>query len=181
MRILRSVRAQPVRCRMLRSRVRSLLSRKGAAVEVAHDEQGSDRLLPMLRRASKKGLNLAVVGEAPELPFGPEQFDAVVAALVITHFVDCAAGLDDFLRVLKPGGKLGVTTWAAGSSNYARLWRETAEQFAGAVALAQTIDTYQPGSDPFTEPGRVAEALRGAGFENIQNVCGELLISHRNQ
>ena len=63
----------------------------------------------------------------------------------------------------KSGGKLGVTAWAAGTSQPARLWRHIAESFAGEQALRQTIDAYQPWSDRFSDPGHIVSVLQGAG------------------
>ena len=128
---------------------------------------GLEPSLPMLQLAVEKGLRLAVVGEAPALPFDAEQFDAVIASLVITHFARYEDGLRDLVRVLKSGGKLGVTTWAAGGSEPARVWRHTAESFVDAQALQQIIDTHHPGSDRFTDPRNVASALQGAGLKDI--------------
>jgi hypothetical protein len=71
------------------------------------------------------------------------------------------------VRVLKHGGKLGVTAWAAGRSEHARLWRHIAESFAGTQAVRRTIDTHQPWSDWFTDPGHVASALRGSGLRTV--------------
>ena len=67
----------------------------------------------------------------------------------------------------KSGGKLGVTAWAAGTSQPARLWRHIAESFAGEQALRQTIDAYQPWSDRFSDPGHIVYALQGAGLKDV--------------
>lgn len=53
----------------------------------------------------------AVAGAAPGLPFRGRAFDAAVASLVIGHFADYRPALADVVRVLRPGGRLGLTTW----------------------------------------------------------------------
>ena len=68
---------------------------------------------PMLRKAQHRvralGLSnvetLAVM-DAKHLAFADGSFDAVVAQYVITAVPDPEATLDDFIRVLKPGGEL---------------------------------------------------------------------------
>jgi phosphatidylethanolamine/phosphatidyl-N-methylethanolamine N-methyltransferase len=74
---------------------------------------GVDISEPMLRKAQARvralGLSnvetLAVM-DARNLAFGDGSFDAVVAQYVITAVPDPEATLDDFVRVLKPGGEL---------------------------------------------------------------------------
>jgi phosphatidylethanolamine/phosphatidyl-N-methylethanolamine N-methyltransferase len=74
---------------------------------------GVDISEPMLRRAQARvralGLSnvetLAVM-DGKNLAFGDGSFDAVVAQYVITAVPDPEATLDDFVRVLKPGGEL---------------------------------------------------------------------------
>jgi len=74
---------------------------------------GVDISEPMLRKAQARvralGLSnvetLAVM-DAKHLAFGDGSFDAVVAQYVITAVPDPEATLDDFVRVLKPGGEL---------------------------------------------------------------------------
>src|SRR5262249_58546089 len=55
--------------------------------------------------------SLLVAGAAPGFPFPDETFDVVVANLVLSHFRDTAAGTVELVRVLRPGGRLGVTAW----------------------------------------------------------------------
>ena len=74
---------------------------------------GVDISEPMLRKAQERvralGLSnvetLAVM-DAKNLAFKDGSFDAVVAQYVITTVPDPEATLDDFVRVLKPGGEL---------------------------------------------------------------------------
>jgi len=74
---------------------------------------GVDISEPMLRKAHERvrTLNLTnvdtlAVMDAKNLAFPPDFFDAVVAQYVITAVPDPEATLDDFVRVLKPGGEL---------------------------------------------------------------------------
>ena len=74
---------------------------------------GVDISEPMLRKAHQRvrSLNLTnvetlAVMDAKNLAFANDHFDAVVAQYVITAVPDPEATLDDFIRVLKPGGEL---------------------------------------------------------------------------
>jgi phosphatidylethanolamine/phosphatidyl-N-methylethanolamine N-methyltransferase len=74
---------------------------------------GVDISEPMLRKAQERvrALKLAnvetlAVMDAKNLAFPDGFFDAVVAQYVITAVPDPEATLDDFIRVLKPGGEL---------------------------------------------------------------------------
>jgi phosphatidylethanolamine/phosphatidyl-N-methylethanolamine N-methyltransferase len=74
---------------------------------------GVDISEPMLRKAQERvrALNLTnvetlAVMDAKNLAFADSSFDAVVAQYVITAVPDPEGTLDDFVRVLKPGGEL---------------------------------------------------------------------------
>ncbi|MEV8566703.1 class I SAM-dependent methyltransferase [Streptomyces sp. NPDC051322] len=47
----------------------------------------------------------------PELPFPDSSFDAAVANFVVNHVEDPWAALTELRRVVRPGGRLAVTTW----------------------------------------------------------------------
>lgn len=61
-------------------------------------------------RAGKEGLGGLVefrVGDAYNLPFGPDTFDVVITGFV-SQFFDAEKAFREFARVLRPGGLLGV-------------------------------------------------------------------------
>src|SRR5919108_5056691 len=74
---------------------------------------GIDLSEPMLRKAdarvSRLGLRnvegLAVM-DAEHMAFPDNSFDVIVAQLVVTTVPDPEATLDEFVRVLKPGGEI---------------------------------------------------------------------------
>jgi phosphatidylethanolamine/phosphatidyl-N-methylethanolamine N-methyltransferase len=74
---------------------------------------GVDISEPMLRKAHERvrreklaNVESLAVMDAKNLAFADNYFDAVVAQYVITAVPDPEATLDDFIRVLKPGGEL---------------------------------------------------------------------------
>jgi phosphatidylethanolamine/phosphatidyl-N-methylethanolamine N-methyltransferase len=74
---------------------------------------GVDISEPMLRKAQQRvraqklgNVETLAVMDARNLAFADASFDAVVAQYVITAVPDPEGTLDDFVRVLKPGGEL---------------------------------------------------------------------------
>lgn len=72
---------------------------------------GLDLTLGMLREA--KRLNEAetirwVVGDAAALPFASAAFDVVTVRRAPHHFSDLARAIAEMLRVLRPGGRIGI-------------------------------------------------------------------------
>ena len=78
---------------------------------------GVDISLPMLRRAHIRVRTLRLdhvhglaVGDAEHLGFPDAAFDVVVAQYVVTAVPHPEAALDEFARVLRPGGEIVITT-----------------------------------------------------------------------
>ncbi|MGY3450417.1 class I SAM-dependent methyltransferase [Bradyrhizobium sp. USDA 4353] len=90
---------------------------------------GVDISEPMLRRAQARVRELKLfnvetlaVMDAKHLAFPNDFFDAVVAQYVITAVPDPEATLDDFVRVLKPGGELILVNHIGAESGPRRLF-----------------------------------------------------------
>lgn len=76
---------------------------------------GIDATPAMIELASAKltGCSRATfqISRADALPFGAEEFDAVVCANVLHHLHDPHQALQECVRVLRPGGQLIVVDW----------------------------------------------------------------------
>ena len=72
---------------------------------------GVDPSTGMLALARARRGVLSAAAMAPGLPFPDASFNAVVANLVISHLPDLTHGLADMVRVLRRGGRLGVSAW----------------------------------------------------------------------
>jgi phosphatidylethanolamine/phosphatidyl-N-methylethanolamine N-methyltransferase len=90
---------------------------------------GVDISEPMLRKAQARVRALGLsnvetlsVMDAKHLAFADGSFDAVVAQYVITAVPDPEATLDDFVRVLKPGGELILVNHIGAESGPRRLF-----------------------------------------------------------
>ncbi len=90
---------------------------------------GVDISEPMLRKAQERVRTLKLanvetlaVMDAKNLAFADDFFDAVVAQYVITAVPDPEATLDDFIRVLKPGGELILVNHIGAESGPRRIF-----------------------------------------------------------
>ena len=90
---------------------------------------GVDISEPMLRKAHQRVRDLNLdnveslsVMDAKNLAFPDSCFDAVVAQYVITAVPDPEATLDDFIRVLKPGGELILVNHIGAESGPRRIF-----------------------------------------------------------
>lgn len=67
---------------------------------------------------------------AERLPFADESFDAVVSQFGLMFFEDQPAGIQEMMRILRPGGRLVLTVWDA---------LERSPGFTAEVALLQRV------------------------------------------
>jgi ubiquinone/menaquinone biosynthesis C-methylase UbiE len=90
---------------------------------------GVDASLPMLVRARQRASRVEaepplLLADARNLPLPAETFDVVVNCYVLDllSLEDIRAVLDEFRRVLRPGGRLVVATMGEGSRLLMALW-----------------------------------------------------------
>ena len=118
-----------------------------------------------------------VTGSAPGLPFAAGSFDAVVASLVIGHFESYRPALEDLVRVLRPGGRLGVTTWGrlddappiddADERAAHAIWDDVVARHVDLAEVDAAAAEAQPWEDWFGEPARIRIALAEAGLRVV--------------
>lgn len=137
-------------------------SRPGAVIV------GLDPSFEMLRTARNDGLVSVVAGAAPGLPFSGGSFDAITANFVLSHLGDYRVALLDMLRVLRPAGRLGFTAWAVLEDEHRQLWQSIADSFAGKQTLEAATKQVLPWEEWFTRAAHLREALKGAGFINVE-------------
>jgi ubiquinone/menaquinone biosynthesis C-methylase UbiE len=130
---------------------------------------GIDQSMAMLRHAlaDDGGAGFAAAA-AIDLPFRDGAFDFVLASFVLSHFTRYETALFDMLRVLKRGGRLGVSSWGPGEDEFSRAWTEVAEEFAEREILQDARDRAMPWHDVFADPSRLKDALHEAGIRDIQ-------------
>lgn len=110
---------------------------------------GLDLSPQQVARATRRARSVAsraqfVVGSALELPFADGSFDAVLSVASIKHWPDPPKGLRECVRVLRPGGSLGVVEADRGcryedARAFVGRWRVPSPLRPFALALFRTI------------------------------------------
>lgn len=118
------------------------------------------RVRPALRLAA---------AEAVDLPFNGATFDAVTANFVIAHFTKAETALHDMLRVLKPGGRLAVSSWSDGRDAFSDTWREMVETIVPRAMLEPTYGRAVPGHERFAKRTKLEEVFIDAGLRRVRS------------
>lgn len=140
-----------------------------AAVAAGAWAAGIDESVGMLRvcRRSRPEVHTAAA-LAIDLPFGDGAFDTVVGNFVVAHFARPETALFDMLRVLRSGGRLGLTAWADKTDELSRTWHELVESVVPPSVLAPAMTQRLPGHDRFSDRAALQEAMSAAGLRGIR-------------
>jgi len=102
--------------------------------------------------------------DAEQMDFADASFDWVMCGFALWMFAEPIRVLQEFYRVLKRGGRVAISTWAA--DNPAQTWcNEVLKPFANnpaAKAFTAKFDSR------FDTPLQLETAMRQAGFKNMQ-------------
>lgn len=139
---------------------------------------GTDLSEEMIRVAREKAVKLrlahyeAMAADAGSLPFDSGRFDAVLCRMGIMFFPDPAKAVEEFFRVLKPGGRLALCAWAESRKNP---WTTTIAEVVNAELRLPAPDPDAPGLFRQAEPGALTAILEAAGFKRVREleVMGE--------
>lgn len=140
---------------------------------------GVDFAEPMLERArdaaARRGLAVAfAVADGTALPFADGSFDAVTVGYGLRNFADVDAGLREFRRVLRPGGRLVVLEFPPPPGGLVggafRLYFERVLPFVGGVVSGRrSAYSYLPRSvKAFLEPEGLKKRMELAGFADVR-------------
>jgi ubiquinone/menaquinone biosynthesis C-methylase UbiE len=127
----------------------------------------TDASFSMLAMLKRKSIGWVAAAKVPELPFSENCFDIVTASFVVSHFEDYKTGLAEMVRVLRPGGRLGVSAWAPAQNPYADTWAEIAGRFANIEELARSFHEVIPWDESLSTEDDLRGVLAEAGLVQV--------------
>lgn len=152
---------------------------------------GTDFCRPMLEIARTKSAGLAnvipyVEGDAMQLPFPADHFDAVTIAFGLRNLANVAEGLKELRRILKPAGKLVVLEFSAPIvPGFGKLFNfyfsHILPRIGGAVSGSRGAYEYLPDSvSRFPNQAGLQRLMEKTGFGSVKyrNLTGGIAAIH---
>ena len=109
-----------------------------------------------------------VAARAIDLPFRDGSFDLVVAGFVLAHFTKVETALFDLRRVLRPGGRIAVSTWTGPRDELDATWRALVAEVVPTDVLDGALASAIPWHDRFRVRSALEEALIDDGFRHVR-------------
>jgi demethylmenaquinone methyltransferase/2-methoxy-6-polyprenyl-1,4-benzoquinol methylase len=111
-------------------------------------------------------------GDALELPYERDSFDAATAGFGVRNFSDLSRGLSEMARVVRPGGRVVVLEFTTPTrlplSLFYRLWFDRIVPVLGRLAGDVDAYTYLPESvKRFPDPPTLAGAMAQVGIAEL--------------
>jgi demethylmenaquinone methyltransferase/2-methoxy-6-polyprenyl-1,4-benzoquinol methylase len=132
----------------------------------------------VMRKAAKEGVHDRIrlqVADGEALPFADECYHRVFCAFGIRNFEHKEKGLEEFLRVLKPGGKAVILELSVPGNRFLRklydlYFLHVLPWVGGMVSGDKAAYRYLPASvHAFPAPEAFCAMLRAAGFRNVRH------------
>jgi demethylmenaquinone methyltransferase/2-methoxy-6-polyprenyl-1,4-benzoquinol methylase len=147
---------------------------------------GSDFAEEMLVRARAKAPEITWEwGNALELPYAADRFDAATVGFGARNFSDLDRGLAEMARVVKPGGRVVVleitTPHKPPLSTFYSVWFDRIVPLIGRLTGEDEAYTYLPSSvKRFPGPEGLAAAMERAGLREIRWIltAGGIIALH---
>jgi ubiquinone/menaquinone biosynthesis C-methylase UbiE len=131
---------------------------------------GIDTSLGMLRVArSVRPAVPVVAAQAIDLPFRDGAFDVVTGNFVLAHFRKYQTALFDLARVLRPGGRLAMSSWSDPPDAFQAAFMEQVESVVPREMLAPAYAQAAPWHEKFRSRGSVEEVFVEAGFRHVRS------------
>ncbi len=152
---------------------------------------GTDFCRPMLEFAKSKSEAEThsipyIEGDALDLPFDDNRFDAVTIAFGLRNLAKVDGGLAELHRILKPGGKLAILEFSSPVvPGFGRLFNfyfsYILPRIGGAVSGSRGAYEYLPDSvSKFPNQKKLAAMMNDTGFADVkfQNLTGGIAALH---
>ncbi len=152
---------------------------------------GTDFCRPMLEIARSKSAKEVhpiryIEGDALDLPFASDQFDAVTIAFGLRNLANVSGGLAELRRIIKPGGRLAVLEFSAPViPGFGHLFNfyfsHILPRIGGAVSGSRGAYEYLPDSVArFPDQKKLAALLGNTCFSNVsyRNLTGGIAALH---
>lgn len=115
---------------------------------------------------------LAIEADALHLPVRDQSLDLVTTAFGFRNLANYRTGLDEFHRVLRPGGELGILDFSEPGGwlgkLYAFYFRRILPAIGARISGSAASYTYLPASvHHFPAPAQMLDILRAAGFRDV--------------
>lgn len=154
---------------------RKARARAGDGVEIYGGDFVHEMLVRAGEKAARRDSRARFLGlDALRLPFAAGSFDLVALAFGFRNLANYRAGIDEFLRVLRPGGVLAILEFSEPpGALFGRLYRfyfrKLLPAIGGMVSGSRQAYGYLPESVArFPSPEELAEQLRAAQFTNVR-------------
>jgi demethylmenaquinone methyltransferase / 2-methoxy-6-polyprenyl-1,4-benzoquinol methylase len=148
---------------------------------------GVDFCRPMLERAARKQPRISFVeGDALQLPFKEEVFDAVTIAFGLRNLSSVEQGLGELRRVLKPNGWAAILEFSKpvvpGFRSLAVAYcTRLLPRIGGLISGSRSAYEYLPDSvSRFPDQETLSAMMTAAGFANVgfENLTGGVAALH---
>ena len=147
---------------------------------------GSDFSEPMLDRAREKSAAVRWEwGNALELPYSDDQFDAATVGFGARNFSDLDRGLSEMARVVRPGGRVVVleitTPQRPPLSTFFSIWFDRVVPALGRLAGDPDAYAYLPNSvKRFPAPDALAARMAATGLRDVRWIltAGGIIAIH---
>jgi demethylmenaquinone methyltransferase/2-methoxy-6-polyprenyl-1,4-benzoquinol methylase len=115
---------------------------------------------------------IAVEADALQLPLAPDSIDLITTAFGFRNLANYCAGLEEFHRVLRPGGQFGILDFSEPSGLmgkfYAFYFRRILPAIGSRISGTSGPYAYLPASvHRFPQPSEMLNEMRSVGFGNV--------------
>ena len=140
-----------------------------AAADAGARTVGIDPSIGMLDVGRRERSSIPfVAADTIDLPFRDGVFDAVTGNFVLSHFRRYETALFDMMRVMKPGGRVALTSWSDVKDDLQATWTEMLESVVPREMLEPVWAAAAPWHAKFADRQAVEQALIDAKLRHVR-------------